>query len=115
MNVTRIPRFVSTAVLGLAALSASIVRAQQPATPAQTTPAQPATSRVVRIVAEPATLALVAGQAVPFTLTAYDSAGKVIENPPLRTSGVRGVLRYANGQVTATKAGKYELVVTSVG
>jgi hypothetical protein len=110
MNVTRIPRFVSIALLGVAPLSAML--AQQPAASTQAAPAQP---RVARIVAEPASLTLVAGQAVPFTLTAYDSAGKAIENPPLRTSGVRGVLRYANGQVTATQAGKYELVVTSVG
>ena len=112
MNVTRIQRFVST-TLSFVALAA-VVNAQQPA-PAQGAPAQAPTPRVARIVAEPASLTLTAGQAVPFSITAYDSTGAVIQNAPLRTSGPRGVLRYANGQVTAVRAGKYELVVSAVG
>jgi hypothetical protein len=108
MNVTRIPRFVSTVAVSLAAMSAPVVNAQQPAAQAPPPP-------VARIVAEPASLTLVAGQPVPFSLTAYDSAGKEIQNAPLRTSGARGVLRYSDGKVTGMKAGKYELVVTSVG
>src|SRR5687767_13734200 len=112
MNVTRIPRFVSI-TLSFVAL-ATVVNAQQPA-PAQGAPAQAPTPRVARIVAEPASLTLTAGQAVPFSITAYDSTGAVIQNAPLRTSGPRGVLRYANGQVTAVRAGKYELVVSAVG
>ncbi len=115
MNVTRIPRFVSTAVLGMVALSGSLVHAQQPAAPAQAAPAQAPTPRVVRIIAEPANPTLVAGQPIALKLTAFDSAGNVIENPPLRSSGPRGVLRYANGQLTGMQAGKYEVVVTAVG
>jgi hypothetical protein len=115
MNVTRIPRFVSSAALAVIALATPPARAQQPAAPAQAAPAQPPAPRVARIVAEPATLTLIAGQAVPFSLTAYDSAGNVIQNPPLRTSGARNALRYANGQLTGLQAGKYEVVVTSVG
>ena len=113
MNVTRIPRFVSLAALGTAlAVSASAALAQQPTT----TPAAPAEPpRVARIVAEPASLTLVAGQSVPLKITAYDAAGNVIENPPLRSSGPRRVLRYSNGQLTGLQAGKYEIVLTSVG
>lgn len=114
MNVTRIPRFVSMAIAFVAASPAVIV-AQQPAAPAQGAPAQAPSPRVARIVAEPASLTLTAGQAVPFSITAYDSSGAVIQNPVLRTSGPRGVLRFADGQLTAIRAGKYELVVTSVG
>ncbi|HEU5184362.1 MAG TPA: Ig-like domain-containing protein [Gemmatimonadaceae bacterium] len=114
MNVTRIPRFVSMAIAFVAASPAVIV-AQQPGAPAQGAPAQPPSPRVARIVAEPASLTLTAGQAVPFSIKAYDSSGAVIQNPVLRTSGPRGVLRFADGQLTAIRAGKYELVVTSVG
>ena len=115
MNVTRIPRFVSLAALGTAlAVSASAALAQQPTT-TQAAPAQPPAPRVARIVAEPASLTLIAGQSVPFKFTAYDSAGNVIENPPLRASAPRRLLRYSNGQLTGVKAGKYEIVLTSVG
>ncbi|MGQ0714730.1 MAG: Ig-like domain-containing protein [Gemmatimonadaceae bacterium] len=110
MNVTRIAQFVSTATVGVVlatALPASALRAQQ-----QT---QPAPTPVARIVAEPASLTLVAGQGVPLKITAYDSAGNVIQNPMLRSSGPRGVLRFSNGQLTGLKAGKYEIVMTSVG
>jgi uncharacterized protein YjdB len=108
MNVTRIPRFVSLAALGTAiAVSASAALAQQPA--------EPTPPRVARIVAEPASLTLVAGQSAPLKITAYDSAGNVIESPMLRSSGPRRVLRYANGQLTGLQAGKYEIVLTSVG
>jgi hypothetical protein len=115
MNVTRIPRFVSITAFGIVAMSAPRAQAQQPAAPTQAAPARPPTPRVVRIVAEPANPTLIAGQAIAFKLTAYDSAGSVIENPPLRSSGPRGVLRYANGQLTGMQAGKYEVVVTAVG
>ncbi|MDQ4079334.1 MAG: hypothetical protein M3125_01130, partial [Gemmatimonadota bacterium] len=69
MNVTRIPRFVSLAALGTTlAVSASIALAQQPTT-RQAAPAEP--PRVARIVAEPASLTLVAGQSAPLKITAY--------------------------------------------
>ena len=114
MNVTRIPRFVSTAALASIALAA-IAHAQQPAAPAQ-----PPAPRVARIVAEPASLVLTAGQAIPFTIKAYDSTGAVIADPRLRMSGPRGVMRMDvnSGQVTGVtgvKAGKYEMVVMAVG
>ena len=114
MNVTRIPRFVSMAI-AFVVVSPAVIVAQQPAAPAQGAPAQTPSPRVARIVAEPASLTLTAGQAVPFSITAYDSSGAVIQNPALRTSGPRGVLRFADGKLTAIRAGKYELVVTSVG
>ncbi|HZO18459.1 MAG TPA: Ig-like domain-containing protein [Gemmatimonadaceae bacterium] len=114
MNVTRIPRFVSMAI-AFVVVSPAVIVAQQPAAPAQGAPAQTPSPRVTRIVAEPASLTLTAGQAVPFSITAYDSSGAVIQNPALRTSGPRGVLRFADGKLTAIRAGKYELVVTSVG
>jgi hypothetical protein len=115
MNVTRIPEFVSIAVAASVALTMPIAHAQQPAAPAQAAPAQQPPPLVARIVAEPGSLSLTAGQGVPFSITAYDSAGKVIQNPNLRTSGPRGAVRYANGQITGLRAGKYEFVVTSVG
>jgi hypothetical protein len=119
MNVTRIPRFVSTAIPGAVALFASLVHAQQPAAPSPAAPA-PTPPRVTRIVAEPATLVLTAGQTIPFTIKAYDSTGAVIAEPRLRMSGPRGVMRMDvdNGQVTGVtgvKAGKYEMVVMAVG
>jgi hypothetical protein len=105
MNVTRIPRFVSTAAAISVALAMPVARAQQPA-PAPATPAQAPAPRVARIAAEPANVTLVAGQPIRFSITAYDSAGAVIQNAPLRTSGPRGVLRYSDGQLTGLQAGK---------
>ena len=106
MNVTRIPRFVSTAAALSVALAMPVARAQQPAAPAPATPAQAPAPRVVRIVAEPATVTLTAGQPIAFSIKAFDSTGAVIENAPLRTSGPRGVLRYSDGTLTGLQAGK---------
>ena len=113
MNVTRIPRFVSLAALASVSLVTPVARAQQPA-------AQTPAPRVVRIVAEPASLVLTAGQSIPFTIKAYDSTGAVIADPRLRMSGPRGVMRMDvdKGQitgVTGVQAGKYEMVVMAVG
>jgi hypothetical protein len=115
MNVMRIPRFVSTAAAVSIAIAMPVARAQQPAAPAPATPAQAPAPRVARVVAEPANVTLTAGQPIKFSITAYDSAGAVIPNPALRTSGPRGVLRFSDGQLTGLQAGKYEIVVTSVG
>jgi hypothetical protein len=114
MNVTRIVGFVSLATLTGVAMVAPIARAQQQAA------ATPPAPRVVRIVAEPASLTLTAGETIPFTVKAYDSTGAVIANPRLRMSGPRGIVRMDvdSGRikaVTGVKAGKYEIVAMAVG
>src|SRR5688500_15199848 len=65
MNVTRIAGFVSIAAAASVALTIPIAHAQQPAAPAQAAPAQQPRPLVARIVAEPASLSLTAGQSVP--------------------------------------------------
>src|SRR5918992_2766697 len=113
MNVTRIAGFVSLAAVSTIALVAPMARAQQQA-------ATPPSARVVRIVAEPASLTLTAGQTIPFSIKAYDSTGAVIASPRLRMSGPRGVVRMEldSGRVkaiTGVQAGKYEIVAMAVG
>ena len=111
MNVTQMPRFVSrtaaTATLALSLLAGpAAVRAQQ-------TAAAPAPV-VTRIVAEPASFEVKAGQTIPLRITAYDAQGAVVANPPLRVSGARGGVGLSNEGVKGLTAGKYEIVITTV-
>lgn len=63
---------------------------------------------VVRLVAEPARIALKAGESIPFKVTAYDAAGKVVSDAFLRVSGPRGAVLFGeDGKVTALKAGSF--------
>ena len=104
MNVIPILRFVSTAALALAAVGPLL---------AQQTPA-PAPRPVARLVVEPASVEVLAGQTVPVRLIAYDAGGAVIEQPSLRISGARGGIGVSNAGIRGIRAGTYELVVTSV-
>ncbi len=104
MNVTQIARFVRL----VTPLAAALALLAPPAA------AQDAAKPVARIVVEPASLEITAGQTVPFKLTAYDAAGGVIAEPPLRVSGARNGLSLSREGVKGVRAGTYEVVVTSV-
>ncbi len=106
MNVTRASRFVTTTVLLLA--TAGALSAQQPAA---TSPPPP--QPVARLVAEPASLTVEAGQTVAFRVTAYDAAGNVVRNAPVRVAGNRRALRVSDGQVTGIVAGRWEITATT--
>ena len=51
---------------------------------------------VARLVAEPARVTMKAGETVSLKITAYDSAGKVMADAPLRVGGPRESVRYAD-------------------
>jgi len=110
------PRLLLAGVAGVAAvLAPTLARAQQ-SPPAAAQPAaasvDSAARRIARLVAEPATLSVRAGESSPLKVTAYDAAGQVIADPQLRVSGPRSALYIADGQVKGLKAGKFEIVVT---
>lgn len=48
---------------------------------------------VTRLVVEPATVSVQAGQVAPVRVTAYDAQGLVVADPPIRVSGARGACR----------------------
>ena len=99
MNVVRFFRRVTAAVATTLALS--------PALHAQYTVG------VARLVAEPARVTMKAGENVALTVTAFDSAGKVVADAPLRIGGPRESVRYADGRLTALRAGSYVVVATA--
>jgi hypothetical protein len=98
---------VLAAALAFAALP---IAAQQPATP--TPPGQDGPV-VARLVAEPASLTLQAGQTAPLKVTAYDADGKVIPNALVRVAGPRRALLYTDGQLRAFQAGSYTATATA--
>lgn len=107
MNVAHATRFVmarALAVVVLVGLPSGALRAQE-------TPTMP---RIARLVVEPASVSVEAGQTVPIKLTAYDPAGNVIASPSVRMSGPRSALALSIEGVKGLKAGKYEVIVTAV-
>jgi hypothetical protein len=102
MNLTRPWRLVTSGAVILAASATRPVAADQDTTPA-----------VARLTARPASLTIEAGQTATFEVTAYDAAGNVIADPPLRVSGPRQALRVSRGQVMAITAGRYDIVATA--
>ena len=99
MNVVRVFRRVTAAFATMLALS--------PALHAQYTVG------VARLVAEPARVTMKAGESMALTVTAFDSAGKVVTDAPLRIGGPRESVRYADGRLTALRAGSYMVVATA--
>ena len=105
MNVTQIARFVRLA----APLSAAFALVLPGAAAAQE-----AAKPVTRLVVQPATIEMAAGETVPVTITAYDAQGGVVAEPPLRVSGARSGLALSRDGVKGLRAGTYEIVVTTV-
>ena len=99
MNVVRCIR-VATAVVVATIASSPLLHAQY-------------TVGVTRLVAEPARLTLKAGESAALKITAYDSAGKVVADAPLRVGGPREAVRYADGRLTALRAGSFMVVATA--
>ncbi|MDQ3698394.1 MAG: Ig-like domain-containing protein [Gemmatimonadota bacterium] len=116
MNVMRSPRFVT-----IAALAAALASSLTPRAAAQQRPDSAAARVVTRLVAEPASLTIQAGQTVPLKIIAYDAQGTVIADPQLRVSGPRRALMITrgeegggvSGEVKGLAAGKHEIVATA--
>ncbi|MDQ6828729.1 MAG: Ig-like domain-containing protein, partial [Gemmatimonadota bacterium] len=112
MNVIRTARFVRTTamVVGIFASSAVVLLAQQPA-------AKPATAQpvVAKLVAEPTSLTMKAGESVPFKVTAYDAAGNVITDAFVRVGGPRMAIQFGDGMAKAVTAGIFIATATAMG
>lgn len=103
-------KFIRRAVLLGALLSAPLAAQQRPAAPAP--PAMPA---VARLVAEPASVALKAGETVPLKVTAYDADGKVVEGAFVRVVGPRRSFMWSEGKLAAFTAGTFKAVAQAMG
>jgi hypothetical protein len=88
-----------------------------PADPPAMRGAPPAasTTPVARLVAEPASLSLRAGQPADFRVRAYDAAGKEIPNAFVRVNAGTRTVRFGASSVTATTAGRFEATATAMG
>jgi hypothetical protein len=102
MNVTRLSRLV---IIASAAWGARLTAQDSSVT----------VRPVARLVAEPATLTLEAGQLVPLRVTAYDAAGNLLSQARVRLSAPRRALLIADGQVKGLAAGSYEIVASAPG
>ncbi|MFN8669662.1 MAG: Ig-like domain-containing protein [Gemmatimonadaceae bacterium] len=68
---------------------------------------------VVKVVAEPARLTLKAGETVALKVTALDKDGKEVPDAMVRVGGPRGAVQYADGKLTALKAGSFTVVASA--
>jgi len=79
--------------------------------------AQPATAKVAKLVAEPASITMRAGESVALKVTAFDERGNVIPDALVRVSGVWNALAYDNEtqRLKGLKAGKFEVTASTFG
>src|SRR5687767_2518086 len=70
---------------------------------------------VAKLVAEPASISMRAGEAVALKITAYDNAGNVIPTATVRVNMPRTSGSYADGKVTAFTAGKFVATAVAAG
>ena len=78
---------------------------------AQQTPAVP----VAKLVAEPATVTLRTGESVALKVTAYDATGKPIPDAVVRVNLPRTAGTFAEGKVTAFRAGTFAATAVATG
>src|SRR5574341_237656 len=97
MNVTPLPRVVTVIAAAWLAARPAGVHAQQP-------------GPVTRLVAQPASLTIQAGQAAKLQVTAYDAQGRMVPDARIRISAPRAALRIREGEVVAVRAGTHEVV-----
>ncbi len=82
---------------------------------AHTLGAQGASVTVAKLVAEPATLSMQAGDSVPFKVIAYDAQGKVVLDAAIRVGGPRRAIMFGEGTAKAFQAGRYTATATTQG
>ena len=70
---------------------------------------------VARLVAEPAALAMRAGETVAFRVRAYAADGREIPNAFVRVMAGTRAVRFTDSTVTATAAGRFEATATAQG
>ena len=82
---------------------------------AQQQPGAVTDTAVARVVVEPASITMKAGEVLPIKVTAYDDKGNVLRAARVRVSGPRTSLAVTDTLVKALRAGRYELVATAGG
>ena len=102
----RIPS-ASSFVAALVVASTPVLAQQQPGPRTDTA--------VAKVVVEPASFNLKAGETAPLKVTAYDSAGNELKAERIRVSGPRGAVMVNDSSVKALRAGRYEIVATAGG
>jgi len=105
VNVMMKSRLVTAALLASAASSLA----------AQEQPGPRTDTAVARIVVEPMSLTVKAGDLVPITVTAFDAQGNELRNARVRVSGPRAAVTVSNGQVKGLRAGRFEIVASAAG
>lgn len=112
MKVTRTARAVMFVIAATASVG-TLVAAQGQAgqAPGQQASATP----VAKLVAEPASLTLRAGESVALKVTALDAAGKPIPDAIVRVNLPRRSGAYADGKVTAFLAGSFVATAVAMG
>ncbi len=76
---------------------------------------QAAAVPVAKLVAEPASLSLRTGESVALKVTAYDAAGKPIPDAVVRVNLPRNAGTYADGKLTAFRAGTFTATAVAAG
>ena len=99
MNVLRTLPFVTTAAVAAAVLAAPL-QAQEP---------------VAKLVAEPTSIQMKAGQTIPFRVRALDASGNVMQGAFVRVQAGSRSLRFSDTTVTATAAGKFSATAMAQG
>jgi len=106
------PALLAALVVGASgSLLAQAAPADRPAMRGQPDNATP----VAKLVAEPASITLRAGQTLRFKVRAYDAAGKEIMNPFVRVNAGTRLVRFSDTTVTATGAGRFEATAMAAG
>lgn len=108
MLAHRRPVFTASVLAVLAVTLQAPLGAQQPA-------ARPEPAPAAKLVAEPATVTLRAGQTATIRVRAYDAAGKEIPNAFVQVRSGDRTVRIADTTVTATTAGRFEATAFAAG
>ena len=77
--------------------------------------AKPSGTPVAKLVAEPASVTMRAGESLPLKVTAFDAAGKPIPDALVRVNMPRGAASYTDGTVTAFRAGTFTATAVATG
>ena len=114
MKVAR-TALAATAAGFIVILVSTTPAAQGQAAQGQAQAAQAPAVPVAKLVAEPATLTLRTGEAVPFKVTAYDASGKPIPDAVVRINFPRRSAVLSEGKVTAFTAGTFTATAVAAG
>jgi hypothetical protein len=82
---------------------------------AQQQPGPATDTAVARVVVEPASIVMKAGETVPIKVTAYDETGNVLRAARVRVSGPRAAMAVSDSMVKGLAAGRYEIVASAGG